>query len=235
MQSSVPFSLNGNWRCGLARALFLRIVSRALWHPRGPAMDCRAAAGEKFVLSAKDCGPGFVSWGRCSTRPTTAGLPPRRLRGDREAFRRLVERHYAMIYRVAYRYVGSAADAEDIAQDVCVALATRLEKFGGRSRFSTWLVAIVINRCRDLLQAAAVVGDAGGEICGAARGGGRRQGRHATGERPGSTKRCRALSRASGRRCFSSSARISRIARRQRFSAARRARCRGACIWRRST
>jgi RNA polymerase sigma-70 factor (ECF subfamily) len=74
------------------------------------------------------------------------------LAGDREAFRRLVERHYTMIYRVAYRYVGSAADAEDIAQDVCVALATRLSKFGGRSRFSTWLVAIVINRCRDYLR-----------------------------------------------------------------------------------
>jgi RNA polymerase sigma-70 factor, ECF subfamily len=74
------------------------------------------------------------------------------LQGDREAFRRLVERHYAMIYRVAYRYVGSAADAEDVAQDVCVTLATRLGKFGGRSRFSTWLVAIVINRCRDFLR-----------------------------------------------------------------------------------
>ncbi len=74
------------------------------------------------------------------------------LAGDREAFRRLVERHYEMIYRVAYRYVGSAVDAEDIAQDVCVTLATRLQKFGGRSRFSTWLVAIVINRCRDFLR-----------------------------------------------------------------------------------
>jgi RNA polymerase sigma-70 factor (ECF subfamily) len=74
------------------------------------------------------------------------------LRGDREAFGRLVERHYDMIYRVAYRYLGSAADAEDIAQDVCVTLATRLGNFGNRSRFSTWLVAIVINRCRDFLR-----------------------------------------------------------------------------------
>jgi len=74
------------------------------------------------------------------------------LAGDRVAFARLVERHYDLIYRVAYRYLGSAADAEDIAQDVCVALATRLGKFGGRSRFSTWLVAIAINRCRDHLR-----------------------------------------------------------------------------------
>src|SRR3954470_22115710 len=72
--------------------------------------------------------------------------------GDREAFRRLVERHYDMIYRVAYRYVGSAADAEDIAQDVCIALATKLGRFQNRSRFSTWLVSIAINRCRDFLR-----------------------------------------------------------------------------------
>jgi RNA polymerase sigma-70 factor (ECF subfamily) len=69
--------------------------------------------------------------------------------GDREAFRRLVERHYDMIYRIAYRYVGSSADAEDIAQDVCITLVTKLARFNNRSRFSTWLVSIVINRCRD--------------------------------------------------------------------------------------
>ncbi len=74
------------------------------------------------------------------------------LRGDREAFRRLVERHYDMIYRVAYRYVGAAADAEDIAQEVCITLATKLSRFRGRSRFSTWLTSIVINRCRDHLR-----------------------------------------------------------------------------------
>jgi RNA polymerase sigma-70 factor (ECF subfamily) len=74
------------------------------------------------------------------------------LRGDREAFRQIFERHYALIYRVAYRHVGSAADAEDVAQDVCVTLATRLGRFNGRSRFSTWLTSVVINRCRDFLR-----------------------------------------------------------------------------------
>lgn len=71
------------------------------------------------------------------------------IRGDREAFRRLVERHYNMIYRVAYRYAGSEADAKDIAQDVCITLATKLSHFRGKSQFSTWLYRIVINRCRD--------------------------------------------------------------------------------------
>lgn len=74
------------------------------------------------------------------------------IRGDREAFRRLIERHYDAIYRVAYRYLGSAADAEDIAQDVCITLVTKLSRFRGESRFSTWLISVVINGCRDHLR-----------------------------------------------------------------------------------
>ena len=74
------------------------------------------------------------------------------LLGDREAFARLVERHYDLIYRLAYRYLRSAADAEDIAQDVCITLATKLSHFKGRSRFTTWLSSIVINACRDSLR-----------------------------------------------------------------------------------
>lgn len=90
--------------------------------------------------------------GQMLSQTDDSQLAAEALRGDREAFRRLVERHYGMIYRVAYRYVGSAADAEDIAQDVCVTLATKLGGFRGRSRFTTWLTSIVINRCRDVLR-----------------------------------------------------------------------------------
>ena len=87
--------------------------------------------------------------GQMLTTTDDSELAAAAIAGDREAFRRLVERHYDMIFRVAYRYVGSAADAEDIAQDVCVTLATKLSRFRGRSQFTTWLVSIVINRCRD--------------------------------------------------------------------------------------
>lgn len=69
--------------------------------------------------------------------------------GDRTAFRRLLERHYDTAYRVALRYAGNVADAEDIAQDVCLALAGKIKSFRGRSRFSTWLYRVVINACRD--------------------------------------------------------------------------------------
>jgi RNA polymerase sigma-70 factor (ECF subfamily) len=69
--------------------------------------------------------------------------------GDGTAFRRLLERHYDRVYRVAYRFLGSRAEAEDAAQDICLALADKVRSFGGRSRFSTWLYAVALNACRD--------------------------------------------------------------------------------------
>lgn len=69
--------------------------------------------------------------------------------GDRNAFRQLVERHYDSAYRVALRMTGSTADAEDIAQDICVALADKLGSFRGTSSFSTWLYRVVVNACKD--------------------------------------------------------------------------------------
>jgi len=72
--------------------------------------------------------------------------------GDREAFRRLLERHYDMIYRLALRFTGSGADAEDIAQDVCLALGRKIQAFRGDALFSTWLYRVVINACHDFVR-----------------------------------------------------------------------------------
>jgi RNA polymerase sigma-70 factor (ECF subfamily) len=73
-------------------------------------------------------------------------------RGDRDAFAHLLDDHYALIYRVAYRFMGQAQDAEDIAQDVCIALASKLASYRGDSQFSTWLYRIVVNACKDALK-----------------------------------------------------------------------------------
>jgi RNA polymerase sigma-70 factor, ECF subfamily len=69
--------------------------------------------------------------------------------GDAEAFRVLLERHYDGIFRLTYRFVRTQADAEDIAQDICIGLADRLGSFRGEAKFTTWLYRIVLNACRD--------------------------------------------------------------------------------------
>ncbi len=73
-------------------------------------------------------------------------------RGDRRAFERLLRRNYDRIYRVAYRVIGNAAEAQDIAQEVCAALPAKLKGFRGDATFSTWLYRVVLNAGRDQLR-----------------------------------------------------------------------------------
>ncbi|MDJ0609094.1 MAG: RNA polymerase sigma factor [Kiloniellales bacterium] len=69
--------------------------------------------------------------------------------GDRAAFEALLRRHYEAIYRMAYKWCGSRADAQDIAQSVCVKLARSLGSYQFRSGFLTWLYPLVINTAKD--------------------------------------------------------------------------------------
>lgn len=80
--------------------------------------------------------------------------------GDAAAFRHLLEQHYALIFRVAYRFLGSRAEAEDLAQDVAIGLAAKIRQFRGTSRFSTWLYRVVVNACRDRVRKEAGIGRA---------------------------------------------------------------------------
>lgn len=73
--------------------------------------------------------------------------------GDREAFGRLVDRHYELVYRVAFKWCGNQADAEDIAQEVTMKLAGAIAGFEGRSAFTSWLYRLTLNATRDFQRA----------------------------------------------------------------------------------
>ena len=74
--------------------------------------------------------------------------------GDAAAFARLIERHYDRIYRIAYKWCGNAADAEDIAQNVCVKLGSAIRGFKGDAAFTSWLYRVTLNAVRDFQRAA---------------------------------------------------------------------------------
>ncbi|WP_217641178.1 RNA polymerase sigma factor [Jannaschia pohangensis] len=78
-----------------------------------------------------------------------AQLAQRALGGDRAAFGCLLGRHYDLMYRAAYRWSGRRADAEDVAQDVCIRLPRALRSWSGKGRFETWLYKVVLNAARD--------------------------------------------------------------------------------------
>jgi RNA polymerase sigma-70 factor (ECF subfamily) len=73
--------------------------------------------------------------------------------GDRRAFGQLVERHYDFIFRTACKWCGKVSDAEDVAQDVCVKLASILRSFDGRAAFTSWLYRVTLNAVRDMQRA----------------------------------------------------------------------------------
>ena len=70
--------------------------------------------------------------------------------GDRAAFAGLLERHYDRIHGIAWQLMGSRADADDVAQEVCCALVEKIGTFRGEAKFGTWLTGIAYNACRDL-------------------------------------------------------------------------------------
>lgn len=74
-------------------------------------------------------------------------LAARAASGERAALRELYLLHREAAYRVAYRYLGDAAEARDVVQDVFVTLLSQPGAFSPGARFSTWLWRVVVNRC----------------------------------------------------------------------------------------
>ena len=75
-----------------------------------------------------------------------------RTRGEGE-FRLLYRRHTPRMYAMAMRLLGGVmVEAEEAVQESWVRAIERLNAFEWRSALSTWLIAILINRCRERIR-----------------------------------------------------------------------------------
>lgn len=72
--------------------------------------------------------------------------------GDRAAFATLVTRYQQPIYNAAYRVLGNAEDAADIAQAVFLKVAQRLGDYDPRFKFFSWLYRIAMNEALNQLR-----------------------------------------------------------------------------------
>ena len=73
--------------------------------------------------------------------------------GCSAALAALIEAHYGSIYRMAWRLIGTREEAQDVAQDVCVKLASAVRSFRGNAEFSTWLYRVSYNTAIDHIRA----------------------------------------------------------------------------------
>jgi RNA polymerase sigma-70 factor (ECF subfamily) len=83
-----------------------------------------------------------------------AELIARVLGGEKDLFHDLIRPYERMLYLTAFSIVKNETDAEECAQDAVVNAYRNLAKFRGDSKFSTWLVTIVVNEARQKLRKA---------------------------------------------------------------------------------
>ncbi len=69
--------------------------------------------------------------------------------GDRHAFSQIVRRYQNRVYSLCLRWLGEPGLAEEVAQDVFVALFRSLVRFRGESSLSTWIYRVTINHCKN--------------------------------------------------------------------------------------
>ncbi|HSK09314.1 MAG TPA: sigma-70 family RNA polymerase sigma factor [Vicinamibacterales bacterium] len=81
--------------------------------------------------------------------PSIDILIERCLRGDQAAWEVIVRQYWRQVFNVAYKFVGSHEQAEDLTQDIFLKIFRSLETFDRRANFQTWLISVSRNLCID--------------------------------------------------------------------------------------
>ena len=61
----------------------------------------------------------------------------------------MVQKYQHRVFNVVYRILGDRAEAEELAQEVFIAVFKHVDSFRGDSKFSTWLFRIATNRAKN--------------------------------------------------------------------------------------
>jgi RNA polymerase sigma-70 factor (ECF subfamily) len=73
-------------------------------------------------------------------------------RGEKSSFKTLVDRYKDRVYNTAFRIVGNAHDAEDVAQETFIAAYRSIGSFDLSRKFAPWLLKIATNLSIDHLR-----------------------------------------------------------------------------------
>ncbi len=82
--------------------------------------------------------------------PEERQLVTRSAAGDQDAFRQLVLRHHRRVVNIAYRALGDAGLAEDVAQEVFIKVFRHLPSYRHEKPFVHWLHRVAANTVTDV-------------------------------------------------------------------------------------
>jgi RNA polymerase sigma-70 factor (ECF subfamily) len=97
------------------------------------------------VLNEEPTMRANVAVGLSSQEPDAALVDAARMR-DPAAFKELMTKYGARVFRIAIRITRNHEDAEEVSQDAFARAFLHMDTFRGDSRFYSWLVRIVINQ-----------------------------------------------------------------------------------------
>jgi RNA polymerase sigma factor (sigma-70 family) len=69
--------------------------------------------------------------------------------GDQSAWDTIVRTYWRKVFNVAYRFVGTYDEAEDLTQEIFLKVFRSLGTFDRRANFQTWLISVSRNLCID--------------------------------------------------------------------------------------
>ena len=81
---------------------------------------------------------------------TDTALIERYLRGDIDAFDELMRAHEGRVFAICLRMLRDREAALDATQETFIAVFRKVDRFAGRSAFSTWLYRVAVNTCYDV-------------------------------------------------------------------------------------
>jgi RNA polymerase sigma-70 factor (ECF subfamily) len=69
--------------------------------------------------------------------------------GDEKAFTEMVITYQRKVYNIAYRMLGNAEEAKDLAQEVFISVFESIKELREEVKFEPWLTQITLNHCRN--------------------------------------------------------------------------------------
>ena len=86
------------------------------------------------------------------TREEESRIVQKVIKGDVNAFEKLVLEYEKSVYNIALRMTGNSEDASDMTQEAFIKAYNSLQSFRGDSKFSVWIYRIATNVCLDFLR-----------------------------------------------------------------------------------
>lgn len=69
-----------------------------------------------------------------------------------EQFTGAAARYIDTVFRVAYNYIKSVSDADDVTQNVFLKLLKQTKPFESEDHLKHWLIRVTVNECRNLMR-----------------------------------------------------------------------------------